>query len=142
MTDEQIGCNLRRCIRRLLVAYFMMYILLYIFIIIRRPPPRTTLFPYTTLFRSQKSEKCALNDGAKQEISSCRHCSPPHTSGLFLMDLRGKSARAARLVFLLTQDATYYWLTPGFGYKHGFAAQNPSSQRQFRPACFASSLGE
>src|SRR2546422_8072796 len=37
-----------------------------------RRPPRSTLFPYTTLFRSPKqSRQCERNGGAKQH-ASCR----------------------------------------------------------------------
>src|SRR3712207_7014078 len=43
----------------------MVYILCFFFLMIRRPP-RSTLFPYTTLFRSQ------LSGGLKQRVAIAR----------------------------------------------------------------------
>src|SRR5690349_23401337 len=34
----------------------------------RRRPPRSTLFPYTTLFRSQLSERFKLKDAQQEQI--------------------------------------------------------------------------
>src|SRR5207302_9969532 len=45
-------------------------ILLYIFLLILRPPPTSTLFPYTTLFRSSVTEK--LMD----ELAQCYNVLP------------------------------------------------------------------
>src|SRR5437667_9117840 len=38
---------------RVLIYYFLLYSLFFFFLMIRRPP-RSTLFPYTTLFRSEE----------------------------------------------------------------------------------------
>src|SRR5438552_10314145 len=56
-----------------------------------RPPPRSTLFPYTTLFRSRKvcrivtspvyTFSCAENDGVFQRKRMCKR-SEEHTSEL------------------------------------------------------------
>src|SRR2546428_4837814 len=44
----------------------------FFFLMIRRPP-RSTLFPYTTLFRSQESEEAAASaPGARQELAAAR----------------------------------------------------------------------
>src|SRR5258708_16252385 len=37
-----------------------------------RRPPRSTLFPYTTLFRSRILARCAENSRAKRQKISCR----------------------------------------------------------------------
>src|SRR5438552_18119391 len=36
-----------------MIHYSHMYLILLFFLLITRPPPRSTLFPYTTLFRSR-----------------------------------------------------------------------------------------
>src|SRR2546426_11474678 len=43
---------------RLFIHYFTPLFLLFFFLMIRRPP-RSTLFPYTTLFRSQTRDRSA-----------------------------------------------------------------------------------
>src|SRR5436853_7418686 len=43
----------------LFFRYFFFILLLFFFLMIRRPP-RSTLFPYTTLFRSSRKHKRAL----------------------------------------------------------------------------------
>src|SRR5436305_12089946 len=50
-----------RCFRSIPVIQFLFFLLLvfFFFLMIRRPP-RSTLFPYTTLFRSQRAERDAL----------------------------------------------------------------------------------
>src|SRR5437016_9477104 len=73
------------------------FTLSFFFLMIRRPP-RSTLFPYTTLFRSnesEKSESCGLHDDSNvrlekrirplsfpQEFSSLTLRSEEHTSEL------------------------------------------------------------
>src|SRR3712207_7336306 len=69
-----------------------MFILFFFFLMIRRPP-RSTLFPYTTLFRSQREIDAAKADGRWQ-----RAYDPPSKATIpedFLAALR-KSERAAR----------------------------------------------
>src|SRR5215475_15474377 len=51
------SCILR--FRSLLIFYFVLFLFFFFFLMIRRPP-RSTLFPYTTLFRSSPpSGTCA-----------------------------------------------------------------------------------
>src|SRR2546430_4099990 len=42
-----------------MISLILTHFLLFFFLMIRRPP-RSTLFPYTTLFRSSRSERFAL----------------------------------------------------------------------------------
>src|SRR3989442_15730381 len=44
----------------------------FFFLMIRRPP-RSTLFPYTTLFRSRTLGYCSLADGSIEAQVSCLH---------------------------------------------------------------------
>src|SRR5436190_12335563 len=44
----------------------MMSMLLYVFFLMTRRPPRSTLFPYTTLFRSPPSRKANIGGDAVQ----------------------------------------------------------------------------
>src|SRR5690242_21226909 len=50
----------------------------------RRPPPRSTLFPYTTLFRSK----------ANAGIKACFECHKPHEKQDFVMSLARLSGTA------------------------------------------------
>src|SRR5256885_5476978 len=48
-----------------------------------RRPPRSTLFPYTTLFRSQVRAKVRQDGRALRMIACyCRHCLPTEFDGL------------------------------------------------------------
>src|SRR6266571_7155276 len=61
-----------------LYVYFL-YVLFFFFLMIRRPP-RSTLFPYTTLFRSGRAGRRALPDDALTWTPAPR--SEEHTSEL------------------------------------------------------------
>src|SRR3712207_8879219 len=50
---------------------FAIIALLLFFLMIRRPP-RSTLFPYTTLFRSRRYS-ATMRDRSKRAAASCRH---------------------------------------------------------------------
>src|SRR5438093_6772515 len=43
-----------------------------------RPPPRSTLFPYTTLFRSRRTPTAC--PGARAPRAPCRYCPPARGS--------------------------------------------------------------
>src|SRR5437868_15540558 len=78
------------CTIRTLYLYFLIYlslfiiILLFFFLMIRRPP-RSTLFPYTTLFRSLRDAR-QRRGGALEELPECDESSvrrsEEHTSEL------------------------------------------------------------
>src|SRR5438034_6501426 len=60
------------------------FYLIFFFLMIRRPP-RSTLFPYTTLFRSEESGEGGLTDGLVEGTcrgAACGHRSEEHTSEL------------------------------------------------------------
>src|SRR5690242_20993037 len=44
------------------------------FLSIIRRPPRSTLFPYTTLFRSPQELPCGFHDGMVRIVTFRRHC--------------------------------------------------------------------
>src|SRR5437868_7545506 len=50
----------------LLLSYSVPFLLFFFFLMIRRPP-RSTLFPYTTLFRSGRTGTCARGTGSPGE---------------------------------------------------------------------------
>src|SRR5690348_17587348 len=53
-------------------VFFVLNLFLFVFLMIRRPP-RSTLFPYTTLFRSPRSTIChAFNDRYLHAAPHCR----------------------------------------------------------------------
>src|SRR5471030_2931764 len=54
----------------LLIMISFLFVLLFFFLMIRRPP-RSTLFPYTTLFRSAR-----LADRSQQRVEQARLCHP------------------------------------------------------------------
>src|SRR2546430_13403990 len=57
-----------------------MFIFIFFFLMIRRPP-RSTLFPYTTLFRSARVER---SQAAKHSGFDWRHRSAPALRGYFI----------------------------------------------------------
>src|SRR6266540_5896081 len=64
----------------MLLCVFLLFILFFFFLMIRRPP-RSTLFPYTTLFRSPTATRCNCPDSASSAASGCGR-SEEHTSEL------------------------------------------------------------
>src|SRR6476659_10638785 len=64
----------------LMLMFFLSFFIFFFFLMIRRPP-RSTLFPYTTLFRSGSS--AALHQGACTPTRPCgKMRSEEHTSEL------------------------------------------------------------
>src|ERR1041384_8717337 len=62
------------------LTYFCYFFVFFFFLMIRRPP-RSTLFPYTTLFRSQaRSWRCIRGGGLASRMPTGR--SEEHTSEL------------------------------------------------------------
>src|SRR5205085_12232611 len=57
-------CSVLHVQHRLLVSACLLRVLLFFFLMIRRPP-RSTLFPYTTLFRSERGVPAATIEGLK-----------------------------------------------------------------------------
>src|SRR5437868_1053583 len=53
-----------------------------IFFLMIRPPPRSTLFPYTTLFRSEHHRRCDGGGGEEPPAGAQRMRSEEHTSEL------------------------------------------------------------
>src|SRR5947209_8808201 len=50
------------------------------FFLMRRPPPRSTLFPYTTLFRSKPRKKFRGKRWRNSSVAKCRRRRPPRSS--------------------------------------------------------------
>src|SRR5207249_12248760 len=48
------------------IIIYLLYIFFYFFFLMIRPPPRSTLFPYTTLFRSGKFRNASLDKGLRR----------------------------------------------------------------------------
>src|SRR5437773_8597445 len=58
----------------------MVFYFCYFFFRMIRPPPRSTLFPYTTLFRSTQIGDGLVRNTAKISASAVSACSPPDKS--------------------------------------------------------------
>src|SRR5256885_12778917 len=72
----------------------VMVLFLFFFLMIRRPP-RSTLFPYTTLFRSDPNVYGVLGGGhARARARRCAVCRPAHRAG---PDSRGIDRKSTRL---------------------------------------------
>src|SRR5437762_10307171 len=67
-----------------MLVWYVMRAYIRFFFLMLRPPPRSTLFPYTTLFRSGRAAgthaQAACSGGAVGE--DCTHRSEEHTSEL------------------------------------------------------------
>src|SRR5205823_13034999 len=57
-----------------------------------RPPPRSTLFPYTTLFRSQDTSAVLLLQSASGALEGRTHSREPAKKSAWLSLARNKSA--------------------------------------------------
>src|SRR5438067_8022691 len=71
------------CLRySLSIFFFYSFFFVFFFFLMIRRPPRSTLFPYTTLFRSRSGRRCAARGrrGCGSPASSSR--SEEHTSEL------------------------------------------------------------
>src|SRR6476620_12010043 len=62
------------------MCFFLFFLLFFFFLMIRRPP-RSTLFPYTTLFRSRSTTPRPRRPG-NATSACCRTRSEEHTSEL------------------------------------------------------------
>src|SRR5256885_7076395 len=62
-------------------SFFDHHIVLFFFLMIRRPP-RSTLFPYTTLFRSSLRAPCHRRPPRLQRFAAANRRSEEHTSEL------------------------------------------------------------
>src|SRR5688572_31623533 len=83
---------------------------IFFFLMIRRPP-RSTLFPYTTLFRSQEPPKLRLAPLALRDVANGgghEHArSEEHTS-----ELQSQSNLVCRLLLEKKKKKTYIWHLP------------------------------
>src|SRR5882757_10918313 len=80
----------------------MLLIFLFFFLMIRRPP-RSTLFPYTTLFRSHSARDCHPRHGLPVHgLSRAKKRSEEHTS-----ELQSRQYLVCRL--LLEKKKNYTW---------------------------------
>src|ERR1041384_8417996 len=64
-----------------MVIPFVLLVSFFFFLMIRRPP-RSTLFPYTTLFRSPREDRPRVRGSATEHAPEVRHRSEEHTSEL------------------------------------------------------------
>src|SRR5205823_14049739 len=61
------------------------------FFLMIRPPPRSTLFPYTTLFRSERPRQPVANRAGLAREASAAHVHGHVDLALLLDDLEGRS---------------------------------------------------
>src|SRR5438132_14048572 len=62
-----------------------------IFFLMIRPPPRSTLFPYTTLFRSMRSRRCS----SRRSAATAARVADEHSGGVRRPGGASVAARAA-----------------------------------------------
>src|SRR5690348_18509969 len=67
-----------RCTYHLLVSLLFAFVCFFFFLMIRRPP-RSTLFPYTTLFRSRSTRRPSLRCERSRPRPRCRGPPTPST---------------------------------------------------------------
>src|SRR5579863_10586662 len=66
----------------LILSMLWYYFCVFFFFLMIRRPPRSTLFPYTTLFRSQAIPLCASSSSIDPTVRVARCRSEEHTSEL------------------------------------------------------------
>src|SRR5687768_17917147 len=74
----------------------------FFFFLMMRRPPRSTLFPYTTLFRSRGAAHPGRDQRARDEREHDRHRRGPALAdarghGIFLANRRGQDRKSTRL---------------------------------------------
>src|ERR1039458_5248131 len=111
------------------------------FLMIRRPP-RSTLFPYTTLFRSEELHGAAAARGPVQPLRRAHHRSEEHTSEL--QSLRHLVCRLL-LEKKTSNPATVGWtMLPGTGLRSSIMvlgwAGSPQRTRSRLSAVFSSDV--
>src|SRR5574343_265954 len=74
-------CCLFPCCLRLLILFGLFWVLFFFFLMIRRPP-RSTLFPYTTLFRSPMPREAPVTSTFLPAKGLSQSRSEEHTSEL------------------------------------------------------------
>src|SRR5256885_10354289 len=73
------ACSVRRCF---LCLFFRSSVFSFFFFLMIRRPPRSTLFPYTTLFRSADAHAAQIDDGLAEYRKGRWGRSEEHTSEL------------------------------------------------------------
>src|SRR5438132_9352846 len=61
------------CDRSVLFAYYLILLFPALFFLLIRPPPRSTLFPYTTLFRSSTADLVKVLNTVTGQLVSCTY---------------------------------------------------------------------
>src|SRR6266478_8103300 len=61
---SRLSAYLFLCVIFLIISFYSFFISFFFFLMIRRPP-RSTLFPYTTLFRSHHRRHCGVHLGLR-----------------------------------------------------------------------------
>src|SRR5207249_12192187 len=86
-----------------LLLYPILFLLLLLFIL--RPPPRSTLFPYTTLFRSRRDPRARRSGGQRfaradpipREGRSRSRVHEPRRRELVTLEARARDRKSTRL---------------------------------------------
>src|SRR5471032_1388949 len=121
-TEKHIKCYLSSARPREIVAAHISaksFLPLFFFLMIRRPP-RSTLFPYTTLFRSPRAARASARpEAARQGPRGCMRRSEEHTSELqshhdlvcrLLLEKKKKTAMLAKELNNFRQARTTQWV--------------------------------
>src|SRR5690606_39750682 len=79
--------------RYVLLQFYLFCLRAFFFLLMAWPPPRSTLFPYTTLFRSSSLDRCPVRSGLGRERTPgprCRRTAGRMTSRLDIRRVRSE----------------------------------------------------
>src|SRR5437870_6187615 len=81
----------------MLFLVVVLYFFYFFFLMIPRPP-RSTLFPYTTLFRSTGSRRRSMSTGCGEAWSTARRATSPSRSEEHTSELQSRGHLVCRLL--------------------------------------------
>src|SRR5688572_32077504 len=99
-----VACNLPLCV---LLAFFMQVFFFFFFFLMIRRPPRSTLFPYTTLFRSSGVSSSAW-DAPAHPPGSPRACRRRRARDRKSTRLNSSHSQISYAVFCLKKKKKHY----------------------------------
>src|SRR5258708_25687015 len=116
-----------------------MHYLFFFFLMIRRPP-RSTLFPYTTLFRSNKGLSFRYLGGRRLQLIDCQNlfCEIDKYARMVHPEIQTQTKRTRiKHKFTPHDEQVSYWFPPKWGINTAFENDRRQGTSQTKARAFA-----